>query len=136
MNTEIIAETWYALGNRQAEFVEAFYGRFFERFPGYRKFFPQTLRPAHLEKMVQTLALMAKLSEDQTVIAPHMHRLGAEHTAYDLKPHDFDNFKAVFLEVLGEHLGIRWVPAAIQAWSEAFDQVLVPMMSEGMKKEQ
>ncbi len=134
MNTAIIAETWYALGNRQAEFVEAFYGRFFERFPGYRRFFPRTLRPAHLDKMVQTMALMAKLSEDPTVIAPHMHRLGAEHTAYDLKPHDFDNFKAVFLEVLGEHLGERWVPAASQAWSDAFDQVLVPLMLEGMSE--
>jgi len=134
MNTEIIAETWYALGNRQAEFVEAFYGRFFERFPGYRRFFPQTLHPAHLDKMVQTMALMAKLSEDHTVIAPHMHRLGAEHIAYDLKPHDFDNFKAVFLEVLGEHLGMRWVPEASQAWSDAFDQVLVPLMLEGMSR--
>lgn len=54
MNTEIIAETWYALGNRQAEFVETFYERFFGRFPGYRKFFPQTLKASHLEKMVQT----------------------------------------------------------------------------------
>ncbi len=34
MKTEIIAETWHALGNRQTEFVEAFYARFFERFPG------------------------------------------------------------------------------------------------------
>lgn len=134
MNTTIIAETWYALGNRQAEFVEVFYGRFFERFPGYRRFFPQTLRPAHLDKMVQTMALMAKLSEDRTVIAPHMHRLGAEHVAYDLKPHDFDNFKAVFLEVLGEYLGERWQPAASQVWSDVFDQVLVPLMREGMSK--
>jgi hemoglobin-like flavoprotein len=134
MNTETIAETWYALGKRQTEFVEAFYGRFFERFPAYRKFFPQTLSHAHLDKMVQTLALMAKLSEDKTVIAPHMHRLGAEHMAYDLQPHDFDNFKTVFLEVLGEYLEMRWVPAVSQAWSEAFDQVLVPMMLEGMKK--
>lgn len=134
MNTTIIAETWYALGNWQAEFVGAFYGRFFERFPGYRRFFPQTLRSEHLDKMLQTMALMAKLSEDPTVIAPHMHRLGVEHKPYDLKPHDFDNFKAVFLEVLGEYLGMRWVPAAIQAWSDAFDQVLVPLMLEGMSK--
>jgi len=134
MNTEIIAETWQALGKRQAEFVEAFYDRFFERFPGYRQFFPRTLRPAHLDKMVQTMALMANLSEDQTSIAPHLHKLGAAHKPYDLKPHDFDNFKTVFLEVLGEYLGEHWRPAASQAWSDAFDQVLVPLMRAGMSK--
>lgn len=134
MNTEIIAETWQALGKRQTEFVEAFYERFFERFPAYRQFFPRTLHPAHLEKMVQTMALMAHLSEDKTIIAPHLHKLGAEHKPYDLKPHDFDNFKAVFLEVLGEHLAERWRPAVSRAWSEAFDRVLVPLMREGMGK--
>lgn len=134
MDTKIIASTWYALGNRQAEFVKAFYGRFFERFSGYRQFFPRTLHPEHLDKMAQTMALMAKLSEDHTVIAPHMRKLGAMHAAYNLKPHDFDNFKVVFLEVLGEHLGERWQPAASQAWSDAFDKVLVPSMLEGMSK--
>jgi len=134
MNTEIIAETWQALGNRQSEFVEAFYERFFERFPGYRPLFPRPLHREHLDKMVQTMALMAHLSEDKSIIAPHLHKLGAEHKPYDLKPHDFDNFKEVFLEVLGEHLGERWQPAVNKAWSEAFDRVLVPLMREGMGK--
>lgn len=134
MNTEIIAETWQALGKRQAGFVEAFYERFFERFPGYRQLFPRTLRPAHLDKMVQTMALMANLSEDKAIIAPHLRKLGAAHKPYDLKPQDFDNFKAVFIEVLGEHLGERWLPAASQAWSDAFDQVLVPLLRAGMSK--
>ncbi len=52
MKTEIIAETWHALGNRQTEFVEAFYARFFERFPAYLRFFPKTLKPSHLDKIV------------------------------------------------------------------------------------
>jgi hemoglobin-like flavoprotein len=40
MNTELIAQTWFVLGERQAAMIEAFYDRFFERFPDYRRLFP------------------------------------------------------------------------------------------------
>ena len=55
MKTELIADTWGALGETQHEFVEAFYGRFFARFPIYRPLFPKQLNAEHLEKMVQTM---------------------------------------------------------------------------------
>lgn len=131
MKTEIIAETWDALGPNQTEFIEAFYQRFFERFPAYRVHFPHKLNAKHLEKMVQTMALMAHLSDDRGVITPHMHKVGAAHKPYDLKPRDMENFKAVFLETLEERLGDRWVSDAARAWADAFDQVLIPLMREG-----
>lgn len=134
MNTELIAQTWQALGECQGEFMEVFYQRFFERFPGYRKFFPHQLRPAHLEKMIRTMALMANLSEDQSIIEPHLRKLGAAHKPFDLERRDMNNFKEVFIEILGEQLGARWTTAAAQAWSSAFDEVLIPLMREGMKK--
>ena len=56
----------------QRDFVEAFYQRFFERFPDYRPLFPLELNPRHLEKMVQTMALVANLSDERSSIAPHM----------------------------------------------------------------
>ncbi len=133
MNTELIAQTWRALGDRQSQFIEAFYDRFFERFPAYRKLFPHKLRPAHLEKMVLTLALLADLSDDRTAIAPRLHKLGTAHRPYDLELRDFNNFKAVFIEVLGPHLGRHWTGAAAVAWNEAFDVVLIPLLREGME---
>jgi hemoglobin-like flavoprotein len=133
MKTELITETWGALDERQQhDFVEAFYRRFFERFPGYRRHFPQELNPAHLEKMVQTMALVANLSEERGLIAPHMHKVGAAHEPYALKPGDLETFKVIFVEMLGEQLGEQWSLAAAQAWGEAFDQVLIPLMHEGM----
>ena len=132
MNTELVARTWQALGDRQAQFIDAFYDRFFERFPGYRKLFPHKLRPAHLEKMVLTLALLADLSDDRAAIAPRLHKLGSAHKPYDLELRDFNNFKAVFIEVLGPQLGRHWTDAAAAAWNEAFDVVLIPLLREGM----
>jgi hemoglobin-like flavoprotein len=134
MKTELIAETWEALGAAQREFVEAFYHRFFERYPDYRPLFPLELNPRHLEKMVQTMALVANLSDDRGSIAPHMHKVGEAHKAYGLGARDFDNFKGTFLELLGERLGQRWTTEAERAWNDAFDQVLVPLMREGLAR--
>jgi len=134
MKTELIAETWEALGEGQRAFVVAFYQRFFERFPDYRPLFPLELDPRHLEKMVQTMALVANLSDDRSSIAPHMHRVGHAHKAYGLTARDFDNFKRTFLELLGERLGRQWSAEAEKAWNAAFDAVLVPLMREGLER--
>lgn len=130
MNTELIAETWESVDDHLA-FVEALYQRFFERFPAYRPLFPKKLDPRHLDKMVETLALLARLSEDRSTIAPHVRKLGDSHKPYALKDKDMGNFRAVFLETLEEHAGAAWSPAAETAWREAIDQVLIPMMREG-----
>ena len=131
MNTELIAQTWRALGERQPQFIKAFYQRFFERFPGYRKLFPSDLRRAHLEKMIGTVALLGDLAEDRSDIAPHLHKLGVAHRPFDLQPGDYQNFTAVFVEVLRQELGTRWPAEAEQAWNEVFEQVLIPLMREG-----
>jgi hemoglobin-like flavoprotein len=133
MKTELIAETWGGLGERQREFVEAFYARFFMRFPMYRPLFPQELNPEHLEKMVQTMALVSNLAEERELIAPHMRKVGRAHAAYHLKPEDLDNFKRVFVEMLGERLGPRWSAEAQRAWETAFDEVLIPLMRTGLE---
>ena len=135
MNTELIAQTWQALGSRQPQFVEAFYKRFFERFPGYRKLFPPELRQAHLDKMLQTVALLCDLAEDREDIAPHLRKLGSAHRPFDLALHDFANFKAVFIEVLRSYAGSAWSAEAAKAWSDAFEEVLFPMMREGVARE-
>jgi hemoglobin-like flavoprotein len=133
MNTELIAQTWLALAERQPRFIESFYERFFERFPGYRKLFPRELREAHLSKMLETVALLADLAEDAGDIAPRLHKLGELHKPFELAPRDFANFKAVFVEALGAELGSRWTPAAADAWSDAFDEVLIPLMRGGVR---
>lgn len=132
MNTELIEETWQLLGDRREQFVEEFYQRFFERFPGYRKLFPRKLQVADIEKMLFTAALLADLADDRTDIAPRLRKLGAAHKPFALDGHDLGNFKEVFLEVLAPQLGAQWTPAAEKAWNEAFDDVVIPMMRRGL----
>jgi hemoglobin-like flavoprotein len=129
MNTELIAETWGALGPRQARFIADFYDRFFACFPDYRRLVPHELGQTHLDKMAQVIARLAELADDPADIAPHLQHLAEAHRAYALQPADFGNFRSVFVESLGEALGPAWSGAAARAWEEAFDEILVPAMA-------
>ena len=51
--------------------------------------------------------------------------------SYALAPKDLANFKAVFVEMLGQRLGAGWSSAAAKAWDQAFDEVIIPLMREG-----
>ena len=57
--------------------------------------------------------------------------LGAAHKPYALGPKDLANFKTVFVEMLSVRLGAGWSPAAAQAWDQAFEEVIIPLMREG-----
>jgi len=81
MNTELIEQTWQALGDRRGQFVDAFYERFFERFPGYRRLFARKLQPADLEKMLFTAALLVDLADDREDIAPRACASSARRTS-------------------------------------------------------
>jgi hemoglobin-like flavoprotein len=134
MNTELVAQTWDALDGKHAELIGTFYERFFQRFPHYRPLFPGAM-DHQMKKMVRTMALVARLSDDQPIIAPHLERVGDRHGPYKLGEEDLQNFKQVFLETLGEHCGADWGETCIAAWNDAFDRVIIPLMMKGMFKQ-
>jgi hemoglobin-like flavoprotein len=131
MNTELIAETWDSLAHRHIDVIEVFYDRFFERFPRYREMFPAKM-DQQMKKMVRTLAMVARLSDDEPLITPHLTKVGDRHRPYGLQAQDLENFKAVFLEVIAEECGSRWTERCAQAWNDAFDEVIIPLMMKGL----
>ncbi|HKK04773.1 MAG TPA: globin [Gammaproteobacteria bacterium] len=131
MNTELIAQHWDGIGDKELELVSAFYERLFERHPRFRELFPATMSH-QAEKMVQTLALMAKHSEDEPVLHPHLEKVGARHRTYGLALSDFDDFLSVLMEVMGEYNPKAWSPQCEAAWREAFRQIVVPAMAPGV----
>ncbi len=134
MNTELIAQTWFVLGERQAAMIEAFYDRFFERFPDYRRLFPAERDPYLLQKMVETMSLVARLGENRPIIAPRLQGVGDHHQPYRLGEGDLRNFRDVFIEVLGEQCGPTWTEAAADSWRGAFDEVVIPLMMKGNER--
>ena len=133
MQTELIAQSWDSLNPRHIEVIQTFYDRFFERFPNYRAMFPESM-DYQMKKMVRTMAMVARLSEDQSIVEPHLTKVGDRHSAYRLSEQDLQNFKDVFIEVLAEECGGQWTEDCRKAWSEAFDQVIIPNMMQGFAR--
>ncbi|MGC1954590.1 MAG: globin domain-containing protein [Gammaproteobacteria bacterium] len=131
MNVERIGEVWDSLHKRHYEVIEHFYQRFFERFPEYKKFFPGSM-DAQMKKMVRTISLVARVAESTSVVEPHIERVGDHHRSYGLQREDLQNFKTVFIEVLGEEYGHDWTAEHAQAWHQAFDEVIIPSMMKGL----
>lgn len=130
MNTELISQHWDGIGDRELELVAKFYERLFERHPRFKELFPDTMSH-QAEKMVQTLALMAKHSEDEKTVHPHLEKVGARHRQYRLALSDFDDFLTVLMEVMGEYNAPAWSPECEAAWRDAFRRVVMPAMAGG-----
>jgi hemoglobin-like flavoprotein len=131
MNTERIGEVWDALHGRHYQVIEHFYNRFFEQFPDYKKYFPESM-DRQMKKMVRTIGLVARVSDSPSVVEPHVEQVGAHHKPYALQKKDLDNFKSVFIEVLSEECASRWDADTARAWEEAFDEFIIPGMMKGL----
>ncbi len=131
MNTEIIGQSWDKLAGKHQEVVTTFYQRFFQEYPDYKHIFPESL-DRQMKKMVETMALVARVSEDTEIAHPHLSKMGEKHTKYQLSKQDLQNFKNVFLQVLGEYCGDDWAGECQQSWTEVFDKHVIPYMMQGL----
>jgi len=135
MNTELIGQSWDKLAGKHQEMVATFYDRFFDKFPHYRKFFPESMEH-QLKRMVETIALLARVTDETEVTHPHLVKVGSRHTGYSLTREDLDNFKTVFVQVVGEYCADDWNQEYQESWTEAFEQHIIPYMMHGLKMSQ
>lgn len=133
MNTELLGKVWDSLGDRQVEMVTTFYTRFFDRFPDYRGLFPDTL-DRQMKKMLETVAMIARTSDETEVMHPHMAKVGSKHVAYQLTEQDLINFRDVFIEVLSEFADQeQWSDTCQNTWHQVFEEHVIPHMMKGMQ---
>jgi molybdopterin-binding protein len=131
MNTELIGQAWDKLSQQEDQFVHLFYERLFRQYPDYKPLFSES-REREMIKMVEAVAMVARVSGDSEVTHPRLTKLGQLHSHYQLKAEDLQNFKQVYLQVLKEACGKDWIEECGIAWSEAFEERIIPFMSEGL----
>jgi len=132
MDMQLIGRTWDHVGVEQhGEVIKRFYERLFSLYPDYRRLFPESL-DRHMKKMVDTLALIARVSDETEIVRPQMMRLGAKHTSYHLKDEDLNRFQTVFVDVLAECCGDQWTAECEKAWNGVFEQHIIPYMHHGL----
>jgi len=132
MNSELVGKTWDKLAGQHKEVMASFYDRLFERYPEYRPLFSETM-DRQLERMVESLALLARVSHETEVAHAKVVRLGEKHSFFRLTVEDLIKFKEVFLEVLAHYGGDEFSEECWQAWNEAFDKQVIPSMTQGLQ---
>ena len=132
MEVEHIKQTWHELAGRRNTFVEGFYGRLFERHPGYREKFPDDMS-AQMEHMVEMVSSVARYCDHMGLIEPYLRTVGYAHRGTGIHDRDVQNFRDVFIESLSEAGTEHWDTAHEQSWREAFDDVVIPMFDEGLE---
>lgn len=132
MNTELIGQTWDKLV-QQEQVIHLLLERFFQQFPDYKPLFSETSE-RKLKKMFDMLGMVARLANDTEILHPQLVKIGERHTQFKLGQQDLENFRGVFLQVLGEVCGDHWNETCQKAWLEVFEERIIPYMMEGINK--
>jgi len=131
MNKQLLTEVWSNLAGQRIEMVEAFYRNLFARYPQYEEFFPTNI-DHQMDLMVEVMSTVINFSDQINIIRPYLVRVGVAHRHYSLTPQDFRNFSQVFIDTLGEVCGDQWQAQHQQAFEETFDDVILPLIEEGL----
>lgn len=136
MNTALIQQSWNSLSGHHHDLIDAFYERLFERYPSFEQFFDMDRMGQQMDKMMNTLALVACYSEDGGLIGPRLRRIGAAHAHYGIGEADLQRFSEVLVEVIGEfcrrYNPEGWTAECERAWLSAFQDVVLPEMAGAM----
>ncbi|OQW86188.1 MAG: hypothetical protein BWK78_10310 [Thiotrichaceae bacterium IS1] len=83
MNSELLGQTWDQLAGKHHEVIQSFYDRLFQYYPHYQVLFSESL-DRQREKMLDTIAFLARISDETEVTHPKMVKLGERH--HQFKP--------------------------------------------------
>ena len=132
MDVTLIQKDWEALAGKRMQFVHAFYQRLFEQNPDYRALFPASL-DAQMEKMVEMFSSVARFADHTDFIRPYLVSVGFAHRKFGIRLQDAHNFKKAFVETLAHLCEETWDEEHERSWTEAFDDMLLPMFDEGLE---
>ena len=129
---DLIRQDWQALAGKRMQFTHAFYENLFRQHPQYRALFPEAM-DTQMERMVEMFSSIARFADHVDVIRPYLANVGYAHRAMGISAEDVSNFVSVFLDSLGEFRGPAWNDEHQSAWSEAFQNMIVPLFDEGLE---
>jgi len=132
MDVALLGNSWDKLSGQHRALVETFYQRFLTTYPEYRRHFP-TEMDRQMEKMVETIAFVARVADETEVVHPQLAKIGAKHQDYHLSQSDLTKFSEVFIAVLAEYCADDWSEACETTWREAFETHVIPYMLQGLK---
>lgn len=132
MSKSPMLEVWDRLAGGRVELVAAFYDRLFEEYPEYRALFPENM-DHQMEKMVEMVGAVVRFADNIDLIRAYLLQVGMAHRGFHVHEKDLHNFKRVFIETVAEGCKDFWRDEHDQAFRHAFDDVIIPIMDEGLE---
>jgi hemoglobin-like flavoprotein len=78
--------------------------------------------------MASVAAVVAAVDKPDALL-PILHKMGREHVAYGVEPHQYDYVRASMLAAMSDELGDGWTPEIAGTWDEALRTVSEVMCS-------
>lgn len=132
LSSRLLIESWALVNHQSEQLASHFYARLFLSDPGLRELFPAHLeihRSRLLGAIVTAIVTSAQENQDPDRLAAYLHGLGRDHRKFRVGPAHYSVVGSALIEALRLVGADRWTEAYDQAWREAYELIVTPMLA-------
>lgn len=122
--SQIIGDSWdniHKNKEKYGEFIDAFYEKFLNTDPRYKKLFPKDMTKQKI-KMAKTLSMICRIGAEEEIAAIQMQKIADRHKKYNLNEQDMDNFESALLQTLADFSAEKWNEKIENAWKSGLEK--------------
>jgi hemoglobin-like flavoprotein len=123
---ELVRTTFAKLAVMPEVSAALFYERLFASNPTFRPLFKNDMRVQGVKLMAMLAMVVYNLPEPGQVL-PAIRDLAVRHGEYGVKPADYNAMREALLWTLEQALGNDFTPAAREAWTVCYDELVGEM---------
>jgi methyl-accepting chemotaxis protein len=129
MDVQLLRESFNLIAPNKEPFAQDFYHRLFQQCPHQvQALFANTDMQEQEVALMGTIAgVIAGLEKGENVL-PALHKLGAKHAEYHVKPEHYPLVGTALIETFQQHLQDQFTPSMQKAWIEAYGIISEQMM--------
>ena len=127
MDPQRLKGNFALVGAHGMEVAEFFYADLFEKNPGVRKFFPESMTTQQ-EKLLAALSHIISTVDDTEALVPFLQDLGRRHQGFGALPEYFPAVGASLLATLEYFSGEEWTEELATDWAAAYGLVAQVMI--------
>jgi methyl-accepting chemotaxis protein len=128
MDVKLLRESFDLVAPNKEQFAQDFYTRLFNVYPQTQSLFADTdMRQQQAALMGAIAGVIAGIEKGDNVV-PALHKLGAKHAGYDVKPEYYPLVGTALIETFQQHLQDKFTPTIQQSWIEAYGVISEQMI--------
>ena len=131
MDVKLWRESFDLVAPNKEQFAQDFYTRLFNVYPQTQSLFADTDMQQQQAALMGAIAGVIAGIEKGDNVVPALHKLGAKHASYDVKPEHYPLVGTALIETFQLHLQDKFTPPIQQSWIEAYGVISDQMILGG-----